>query len=210
MQGALQLAMLEEVRAEPPIRLSAISLEPGSAAQVAAGCARWATWWWRWGRRWRSRTREPPGPRLRRLLLRLGWRRCRRAARRALWPTCCASCRRSPPTPARTTARSARAPTTVPALRDQRRRRVLRAAGPQAAGQAPSVRDANADRGARGRPRDRRAASSGTAASRRSTLPRAPSRRAACGRARVLAGRSRGGRGGASGARCRPSCRRGG
>jgi predicted nuclease with RNAse H fold len=37
MQGALQLAMLEEVRApEPPIRLSVIFFEPGSAAQVAA------------------------------------------------------------------------------------------------------------------------------------------------------------------------------
>ena len=37
MQQALQLAMLEEVRApEPPIRLSAIFFEPGSAAQVAA------------------------------------------------------------------------------------------------------------------------------------------------------------------------------
>jgi len=37
MPGALQLAMLEEVRApEPPIRLSAIFFEPGSAAQVAA------------------------------------------------------------------------------------------------------------------------------------------------------------------------------
>lgn len=37
MQGALQLAMLEEVRTpEPPIRLSAIFFEPGSAAQVAA------------------------------------------------------------------------------------------------------------------------------------------------------------------------------
>lgn len=36
MQRALQLAMLEEVRApEPPIRLSAIFYEPGSAAQVA-------------------------------------------------------------------------------------------------------------------------------------------------------------------------------
>jgi predicted nuclease with RNAse H fold len=37
MQDALQLAMLEEVRApEPPIRLSAIFFEPGSPAQVAA------------------------------------------------------------------------------------------------------------------------------------------------------------------------------
>jgi predicted nuclease with RNAse H fold len=37
MQGALQLSMLEEVRApEPPIRLSAMFFEPGSAAQVAA------------------------------------------------------------------------------------------------------------------------------------------------------------------------------
>jgi predicted nuclease with RNAse H fold len=37
MQGALQLAMLEELRApEPPIRLSAMFFEPGSAAQVAA------------------------------------------------------------------------------------------------------------------------------------------------------------------------------
>lgn len=37
MQGRLQLAMLEEVRVpEPPIRLSAIFFEPGSAAQVAA------------------------------------------------------------------------------------------------------------------------------------------------------------------------------
>lgn len=37
MQGRLQLAMLEEVRTpEPPIRLSAIFFEPGSAAQVAA------------------------------------------------------------------------------------------------------------------------------------------------------------------------------
>lgn len=37
LQGTLQLAMLEEVRApEPPIRLSAIFFEPGSAAQVAA------------------------------------------------------------------------------------------------------------------------------------------------------------------------------
>ena len=37
MRDMLQLAMLEEVRApEPPIRLSAIFFEPGSAAQVAA------------------------------------------------------------------------------------------------------------------------------------------------------------------------------
>ena len=37
MQGRLQLAMLEEVRApEPPIRLSAIFFEPGSAEQVAS------------------------------------------------------------------------------------------------------------------------------------------------------------------------------
>jgi hypothetical protein len=37
MQRALQLAMLEEVRApEPPIRLSVIFFEPGSAEQVAA------------------------------------------------------------------------------------------------------------------------------------------------------------------------------
>jgi predicted nuclease with RNAse H fold len=36
MRGTLQLAMLEEVRtAEPPIRLSALFFEPGSAAQVA-------------------------------------------------------------------------------------------------------------------------------------------------------------------------------
>jgi predicted nuclease with RNAse H fold len=36
MQRALQLAMLEEVRrAEPPVQLSAIFFEPGSAAQVA-------------------------------------------------------------------------------------------------------------------------------------------------------------------------------
>lgn len=37
VQGGLQLAMLEEVRTpEPPIRLSAIFFEPGSAEQVAA------------------------------------------------------------------------------------------------------------------------------------------------------------------------------
>jgi hypothetical protein len=37
MQRELQLAMLDEVRApEPPIRLSAIFFEPGSADQVAA------------------------------------------------------------------------------------------------------------------------------------------------------------------------------
>jgi len=37
MQGALQLAILEEVRTpEPPIRLSAMFFEPGSAEQVAA------------------------------------------------------------------------------------------------------------------------------------------------------------------------------
>jgi predicted nuclease with RNAse H fold len=37
MQGALQLSMLEEVRApDPPIRLSAMFFEPGSAEQVAA------------------------------------------------------------------------------------------------------------------------------------------------------------------------------
>jgi hypothetical protein len=36
-QSALQLAMLEEVRTpEPPVRLSAMFFEPGSAAQVAA------------------------------------------------------------------------------------------------------------------------------------------------------------------------------
>jgi predicted nuclease with RNAse H fold len=36
MQGSLQLAMLEEVRTpEPPIRLSALFYEPGSAADVA-------------------------------------------------------------------------------------------------------------------------------------------------------------------------------
>jgi len=37
MQGLLQLAMLEEVRVpEPPVQLSAIFFEPGSAAQLAA------------------------------------------------------------------------------------------------------------------------------------------------------------------------------
>jgi predicted nuclease with RNAse H fold len=37
MQRSLQLAMLEEVRTpEPPVRLSALFFEPGSAAQVAA------------------------------------------------------------------------------------------------------------------------------------------------------------------------------
>jgi predicted nuclease with RNAse H fold len=37
IHGALQLAMLEEVRApEPPIRLSALFFEPGSAAQATA------------------------------------------------------------------------------------------------------------------------------------------------------------------------------
>jgi predicted nuclease with RNAse H fold len=37
LQGALQLAVLEEVRAtEPPIRLSALFFEPGSGEQVAA------------------------------------------------------------------------------------------------------------------------------------------------------------------------------
>ncbi len=37
LQGALQLAVLEEVRAtEPPIRLSALFFEPGNAEQVAA------------------------------------------------------------------------------------------------------------------------------------------------------------------------------
>jgi predicted nuclease with RNAse H fold len=37
MRGALQLALLEEVRApEPPIQLSALFYEPGSAVQVAA------------------------------------------------------------------------------------------------------------------------------------------------------------------------------
>jgi predicted nuclease with RNAse H fold len=37
MQGTLQLAMLEELRApEPPIRLSALFYEPGSAEQVAS------------------------------------------------------------------------------------------------------------------------------------------------------------------------------
>src|ERR671923_3030202 len=37
VQGALQLAMLEEVRApEPPIRLSVMFFEPGSPEQVAA------------------------------------------------------------------------------------------------------------------------------------------------------------------------------
>jgi predicted nuclease with RNAse H fold len=37
MQGSLQLAMLEEVRTpEPPVRLSAMFFEPGSAQQVAA------------------------------------------------------------------------------------------------------------------------------------------------------------------------------
>jgi predicted nuclease with RNAse H fold len=36
MQGTLQLAMLEEVRTpDPPVRLSALFFEPGSAAQVA-------------------------------------------------------------------------------------------------------------------------------------------------------------------------------
>src|SRR2546423_4191650 len=37
MRGSLQLAMLEEVRPpEPPIRLSALFFEPGSAEEVAA------------------------------------------------------------------------------------------------------------------------------------------------------------------------------
>ncbi|MBA3261932.1 MAG: hypothetical protein H0T69_05600, partial [Thermoleophilaceae bacterium] len=36
VQGSLQLAMLEEVRApDPPIRLSALFYEPGSAEDVA-------------------------------------------------------------------------------------------------------------------------------------------------------------------------------
>ena len=40
MQRSLQLAMLEEVRTpEPPIRLSALFYEPGSAADVARLCA---------------------------------------------------------------------------------------------------------------------------------------------------------------------------
>jgi hypothetical protein len=41
MQGALQLALLEEVRdPEPPIRLSALFYEPGDAEQVAAELGR--------------------------------------------------------------------------------------------------------------------------------------------------------------------------
>jgi predicted nuclease with RNAse H fold len=41
VRGALQLAMLEEVRApEPPIRLSAVFFEPGTPAQVAAELTR--------------------------------------------------------------------------------------------------------------------------------------------------------------------------
>ena len=41
VRGALQLAMLEEVRtAEPPIRLNALFYEPGSAARLLTSCTR--------------------------------------------------------------------------------------------------------------------------------------------------------------------------
>ena len=52
IQGWLQLAMLEEVRTpEPPIRLSAIFFEPGSAEQVAAELQALGESWWRSARR---------------------------------------------------------------------------------------------------------------------------------------------------------------
>ena len=143
MQRTLQLAMLEEVRdPEPPIRLSALFYEPGSAGQVAAelrtlgdvvvgvgaplagrqaascdGAARGVP-------------PQPPSPEAARLAELLGLPAFTPARRgRGPWT---------------------RAPTATSRVRDQRRRRLLRAPGPAAAGQAPPVRHAAADRGAAG------------------------------------------------------------
>ena len=80
MQRTLQLAMLEEVRTpEPPIRLSAIFFEPGSAEQVAAELRSLGESWSGLGRRFRAATLSSSAA---------ACRRSRRAPRRPAWWSC--------------------------------------------------------------------------------------------------------------------------
>ena len=197
MQGSLQLAMLEEVRTpEPPIRLSGDLLRAGlGRAGGRASSARSARWWWPWGRRWPRPSGERPGRDCDALLLRRGVGP--QPAARGTIELAEAAARAGGLRPARRGARRpgrrGRLPR-LPALRDQRRRHLLRAPGPPAAREAPPARAAAADRGARGRPRDRRGrrslASPHRGDRRRRLRPvRAPLRGGPC----LVAGGSRGG-----------------
>ena len=61
VRDALQLAIVEEVRAtEPPIRLSVVFFEPGSPAQLRPSCGRWTKSSSAWGRRSQSRAAAAP------------------------------------------------------------------------------------------------------------------------------------------------------
>ena len=175
--------MLEEVRApEPPIRLSAIFFEPGSAEQVAAELRSLGDVVVGVGAPLSGRHPElerrgvaplPESPEASRLVELLGM------------PMFAANGNDSTEGPVPEGAYH-----DFPRLRDERRRRLLRAPGTAAAGEAPSVRDAAADRGAAGRPRHRRGrrplAPPHRGARRRGLRPqRAPLR----GRARVVARR---------------------
>ena len=141
-QGALQLAVLEEVRTtEPPIRLSALFFEPGSAEQVAAelralgdvvlavgaplvGPRRGAPRALRRAAAARGVAPRPPNAELARLAGLLDGVAAYRAGGRGA---------ESGP------VERGRLPA-LPAVRDERGRRLLRSPGPPAARQAPSAR----------------------------------------------------------------------
>ena len=192
MQGSLQLAMLEEVRTpEPPIRLSALFYEPGSAADVARELLTLEEVVIGVGAPLAGPRNGRPGRDCDALLLRRGVAPLAATQETRLL----ADLLRDLPTFApegdgHTGAVEEGAYGRFPAVRDQRRRRLLRAPGPAAAGQAPPVRAAQADRGARRRPRHRRRRRPVAPAHRgdrrdRLRALRAPLRR----RARELAGR---------------------
>ncbi len=181
-QGAIQLAMLEEVRTpEPPIRLNALFYEPGSAEEVARGAA--------YARGRGDRLRRAPG----RPAQRAARARLRRAAaagagsprrprprRPVRWQGCCATSPPSSRTPRSRPARSTRAPTgasrcsrPTPTASSVRSR----------AGACPRGGTRSASGGGSrswpGTTSSTTAATSGTAASRRSTRSSAHSARTA-------------------------------
>ena len=179
VQGELQLAMLEEVRApEPPIRLNALFYEPGDAEAGGRRAAHAE----RRGRRGRRAARRAPrrsaGARLRRAAAAA---RGRAAGRRIRSVRALADLLRDLPRYAPDGGRAHRAGRggqlqALPAVRDQRRRRLLRAPGPPAGRQAPSARRLRrGSTSSSATTSSTTAATSGIAASRRSTPPPARS-----------------------------------
>ena len=112
VRGALQLAMLEEVRTEePPIRLNALFYEPGSAAEVAHELHTLGDVVIGVGAPLAGPVNGRPGRDCDALLLRRGVAPQAPTQETRIWPTCCATCPRSPPAARTTPGRSRRAPT---------------------------------------------------------------------------------------------------